>query len=330
MKSFIIDDKNQGQRLNKYCARLLPAAGQSFIYKMLRKKNITLNGKKADGSEIVKAGDEVKFFLSDETFSAFAASDSVKKVQNEPGRVMPIGSNRIVYEDENIIVCYKASGELSQKARPEDVSINERIAAYLAETKAISGNFTFGLANRLDRNTDGLVIGGKNPFAQAQITELFRNHSIEKYYLAAVYGGIKEKEKHLKLYLSKNETENKVSISSEKQKDSVLTETVVYNEFKGKRNSLLKIRLLTGKSHQIRACLAYIGCPVVGDPKYGNPEENAFAGRKYGIRSQLLTAYELRFPKDFTTLPGLAGKSIKTEPGEKFEKFIDEEIKAEA
>ena len=331
MKSFTVDAENMGQRLNKYCLRILTGASQSFVYKMLRKKNITLNGKKAAGNELLSEGDEVKFFLSDDTFAKFSeeTGDNAVQKSGESRTIRPIEDERVIFEDENIIVCHKNIGELSQKVKDSDISVNERIAAFLEEKKMLWKGFRFGIANRLDRNTDGLVIGGKNPHAQAVIAKMFKTHSIEKYYLAAVKGKVGFDRKFLRLWLSKDEKNNKVSIYDSERQDCVLTETEAINIKAGKYYSLLKIKLLTGKSHQIRACLAYTGHPVAGDPKYGDADLNAYLRRKYGIRNQLLTAYELKFPEENCELPGLAGKSIKTALAGRFNEFIENEIKAD-
>lgn len=320
MIKIIVDDSNKGQRLNKFCKRILVTAPDSFIYKMLRKKNIKLNGKKAAGDEIVNAGDEVDFFLSDATFKSFSEAEiDDKKVYLANSTAVEhnkitLDKNAIVYEDENILVCHKNRGELSQKADPKDISINERIVSYLtakASTKKSeepSAVFVPGVCNRLDRNTEGLVIAGKTPFAQAEISRILKDHSLEKYYLALVVGRF-DQTRNFRLYMSKDEKNNKVSVSETEKEGYAFTETVVSPLRCGSRFSLLKIRLMTGKTHQIRAALSHLGHPIAGDPKYGDFKVNADLAKK-GIKSQLLMAYELRFPADYDKLPNLAGVSI--------------------
>ena len=324
MKVFTVDENNKSQRLNKYCARILPQAPQSFIYKMLRKKNITLNGGKASGNEIVDVGDEVKFFLSDETFDSFVAISSHLSPE-------PIEKNRIVFENNDIIVCLKKEGELSQKVNKDDISINERIVEYLKKAMKDSNavSFTPGVCNRLDRNTEGLIIAGKNPHAQAVISRMLSDHSLGKYYLAVVKGRFDEKNcpsggLKLKLWFSKDKDNNKVSVSETRKEGFVLTESVVYPVKAGDKFSMVKVKLLTGKSHQIRAHLAHIGFPIAGDYKYGEANTNAYVKKKYGVKSQLLLAHELRFPKGFTELPGLDGRSICCDTPEVFTRIMQE------
>ena len=316
MKSFIVDDTNKGQRLNKYCQRILRQAPQSFIYKMMRKKNITLNGSKASGSEVINAGDEVKFFLSDETFDKFAGVTSggavrpAEKGRAEDAQSFPtLAPEDIVFENSDIIIVHKKAGELSQKVKPEDVSVNERIVGYLSADTKDPVKFTPGVCNRLDRGTEGLVIAAKNAHASAVIGGLLKDRKLEKYYLATVEGSFR-KETEVSLYLTKDEMNNKVTLSPDKTPGSVLTRSVFYPLFTGERYSVVRVKLETGKSHQIRAQLSYLGFPIVGDRKYGRSLASGVAGR-YGIKGQMLLAYELKFPEDFSELPGLRGRSFK-------------------
>ena len=335
MKLFIVDSNNRGQRLNKYLSRILSAAPQSFVYKMLRKKNITLNEKKANGNELLNEGDEVRFFLSDETFDKFAGNSVATKDKNPEGiKVLPIENDRIIYEDADVLVCRKKAGELSQKAGKDDISINERMLKYLQEKDAgnkafgdevQSVDFTPGVINRLDRNTDGLIVMGKNLHAASVLSNAFAGHELEKYYLATVKGSFdKNKAGRICLYLKKDSKENISEIYETEVPDSVKAESEIVPICTDGKYSLLKIRLLTGKSHQIRATLNYLGYPVVGDPKYGDSNDNSIIKEKYGIRSQLLTAYELKFPDKFDGLPQLAKKSLKTELSDKYELFLKE------
>ena len=328
MKLYRVDINNQGQRLNKYLCRILSAAPQSFVYKMLRKKNITLNEKKADGSELLKEGDEVRFFLSDETFDKFAGKPD--KIIQASNKINPIEAERIVYEDENVLICHKKVGELSQKAGTEDISINERMIEYLKENRENGDegktvDFTPGVVNRLDRNTDGLIVMGKNLHATAVLSKAFAGHELEKYYLAAVKGKFdKEKEGRICLYLKKDSNDNFSEVFESEVPESVKAESEIVLIGTNGDYSLVKVRLLTGKSHQIRATLKYLECPIVGDPKYGDPKDNRINREKYGIKSQLLTAYELKFPENFTELPLLSGKSITTKLSGKFELFLND------
>ena len=159
MKLIEVREQDGNQRLDKLLARYLKEAPKSFLYKMLRKKNITLNGKKADGSEKVQAGDQIRIFLSDETYAKLAGN----AVQNAPR--YPVTSLDIIHEDDHILLINKPSGMLTQKAKPSDLSLNEYMLGYLQQSGQWSGeeegSFRPSVCNRLDRNTSGIVICGK-------------------------------------------------------------------------------------------------------------------------------------------------------------------------
>lgn len=330
MKEFSVNSANAGQRLNKYCGRILQNAPQSFIYKMLRKKNITLNDKKADGNELLVTNDKVKFFLSDETFDKFSKGENQgdtapgkKETKDVSGSILKnsaqfsktsslsLRAEEIIYEDDNILICYKPEGELSQKAKPEDVSINERIVEYLStKEKDDEVKFTPGVCNRLDRNTKGLITAGKNLRAQSFLSKLFRERTIHKYYIAVVKGELKGM-LDSKLYLVKGSTTNKVRISKEATDDSQMIHSVFKGIAYNNGFSIVKIRLETGKSHQIRAQLAYLGFPVLGDTKYGDAGTNRILADDFEIRTQMLLAYELVFPECAGSFSNLSKKVFK-------------------
>ena len=202
MKETIIKENESGQRLDKYLKKYLPQAPGSFIYKMLRKKNITLNGKKAAGQEKLNTGDSIKFFLAEETIDKFtgnaAASESypVKK------------DLEIIYEDDNILLINKPAGMLSQKAKKEDVSLVEYVIGYLLSNGSVTKEelLTFhpGICNRLDRNTSGMVVAGKSLAGLQIMGEAFKERTLAKYYLCLVKGCIKETS-HIRGYLKKDE-----------------------------------------------------------------------------------------------------------------------------
>lgn len=331
MKQYAVNNDNAGQRLNKYCGRILINASQSFIYKMLRKKNITLNGKKADGNELLHEGDVVKFFLSDETFEKFSQAVSnipeniVQNNSSDNNNVQSLSPEEIVYEDENILVCYKPEGELSQKAKPEDCSINERIVKYLTNKKNIDKDVKFvpGICNRLDRNTKGLITAGKNLKSQRFLSDLFRERKIDKYYIAVVSGKLVGRVDS-KLYICKDEKNNKSEISSVKKEGYNLIHSVFYGLVSNGKYSIVKVKLKTGKSHQIRAQLAYLGSPIIGDSKYGDKAVNGIVASKYKIRNQMLLAYELVFPECMGDFVKLSKKEIKCKIPYEFKAFWEE------
>ena len=158
--------KNQaGQRLDKYLKKALPGAGTGFLYKMLRKKNITLNGKKAEGKEILTEGDEVKCFFSEETFASLSGTKSAEDTSDYRKAYRLLRDVCVIYEDDDILLLDKPAGVLTQKAKPEDLSLNEWLIGHLLETGAIKeadlATFHPSVCNRLDRNTSGIVLCGK-------------------------------------------------------------------------------------------------------------------------------------------------------------------------
>ena len=219
MKTFIIKENEAGQRFDKYLKKLLKEAPSSFVYKMLRKKNIVLNGKKADGSEKLNARDEVKLFLADETYDKFAGAE-VKES-------FPTTALDIVYEDEDILIINKPAGMLSQKAQPSDISANEYIIGYLLQSRALKETdlrtFRPSVCNRLDRNTSGLLTAGKTLKGLQDLSETLKKRTVKKYYLCLVAGCITAPQ-HLKGYLVKDERQNRVFISKEKTADALCIE----------------------------------------------------------------------------------------------------------
>ena len=308
MKSFQINSNEAGQRFDKYLKKLLSQAPGSFVYKMLRKKNITLNGKKADGSEKLNIGDEVKLFFSDETFEKFTALENLTTTGNSGSitEKYPCIPLDIVYEDDDILVINKPVGMLSQKATPSDISANEYIIGYLLKNKSITKEelvtFHPSICNRLDRNTSGLLIAGKSLNGLQNMAKQLNDRSMEKYYRCLVKGKITG-EQLIEGWLKKDEKSNSVKIYKEEVSDSKYIKTgykAVENFSFSDNNiketyTLLEVHLITGRSHQIRAHLASIGHPIVGDSKYGDRKVNTKFAKEVGIHSQLLHAYRMKF-----------------------------------
>lgn len=291
MQSIKINHNEAGQRLDKLLAKYLNKAPKSFLYKMLRKKNITLNGKRADGSEKLQLNDEVKLFLADDTIEKFS-----ELIVNK------VSSNKldIIYENENVLIINKPSGMLSQKAKDTDVSLNEYIISYMLERNIITENelksFKPSICNRLDRNTSGIVIAGKTLVGLQKMSELLRDRNLDKYYRCIVNGIIKDK-KLIDGWLYKDEKTNKVAILEKERKDASYIRTEYTPIAYGSQLTLLEVKLLTGRSHQIRAHLASIGHSILGDYKYGNKLVNDSYKEKYRVESQLLHSYRLELPK---------------------------------
>ena len=340
MQIITVGKNEEGQRLDRILIRLLPNAGKGLLFKMLRKKNIVLNGKKAEGSERLALGDEIKMFFSDESYAKLSGrgtgglsgtnenkllSYSDKSTDNKYSNKGPADklSSMIIYEDDDVIILDKPKGVLSQKAETTDISLNEMLIAYMTDKGELSAEqmatFKPSMCNRLDRNTSGLICGGKTLKGLRGLSELFRSRELDKYYLCIVKGQV-EKPQRIEGYLIKDEASNKVSvkllsnsgIDDANAKD--IKESKIVTEYRpisyGEGCTLLEVKLITGKSHQIRAHLASIGHPLAGDMKYGDEMFNRKLRDKYKVKSQVLRAYRMVFPKNCGELMNLSGKEI--------------------
>ncbi len=318
MKEFIVTKQDAGQRCTKYLLRLMPNAGTGFLYKMLRKKNITLNHKRAEGNEILKADDIITVFFSDETFRTMSGQTEAAQTEEVPVFAKhPVPEENIVYEDDNFLVIYKPSGILSQTDSSGDEALNEQALQYLANRADVTAEslrkYKPGICNRLDRNTAGIVFFAKTLQGSRGMAQALRERLFEKYYFAYVIGKPK-RSYDVKVYLSKNEETNTVTISREAVgTDCMPVHTGIEPVVSNDRITLVRIRLYTGKSHQIRSVLQYIGFPVLGDPKYHSDDRQVtgYYQSHYHIHGQQLFAYAYRFPDQVPEgLEELAGETI--------------------
>lgn len=309
----MIGTNEENQRLDKYLKKLLPNASTGFLYKMLRKKNIILSGKKATGKEMLHVGDMVSVFFSEDTILKFMQDTKIFEVEYQMLQSLPMKGLKVVYEDKDVLIADKPYNMLSQKAKPEDLSANEYLLGYLIRTGAVQleGLTTFrpSVCNRLDRNTTGLLLMGKTLTGSQQLSEALRERSIRKFYRAVVVGHVEEKA-HLSGWLLKDEQTNQVKILDHETEDAAAIETAYEPIGYGDGITMLEIHLITGRTHQIRAHLSSIGHPIIGDMKYGNARINQKYYESHHVNHQLLHAYRLEFPdgRKFTApLPELFG-----------------------
>ena len=324
MKILTVNENESGQRLLKLLTKYLDKAPKSFLYKMLRKKNITLNQKKADGSEQLRVGDEIRLFLSEETIESFSSP------RIEAPLPFSYPKPEIIYEDRHVLLLNKPAGVLSQKAGPGDISLVEHLTSYLLESGQLSPgdlrSFRPGICSRLDRNTSGLVAAGKSLAGLQELNNLIRTRSLGKYYRCIALGSLKEA-RRIEGWLWKNEKTNQVNIYPKERKDSlyICTEYLPLSSLALGQTACtyLEIRLVTGRSHQIRAHLASLGHPILGDRKYGNREINRYAQKQFGLEFQLLHACRLEFPELSGTLEELSGRKFTAPLPPLFKKILN-------
>ncbi len=346
MRKIIISEDMAGQRLNKFLGKYLDDAPQSFLYKMLRKKNIKWNDRKANGNEILSVGDTVTIYMADETIEKFRKDGMVpqllatgKKPQNNHIEGVKSGNNSlsnplkdvaILYEDADIMILNKPAGVLSQKAQPKDYSLNEQIVDYYRAKHKEEALFTPSVCNRLDRNTSGIILAGMSLKGSRMLSRMLKERTVDKYYITIVCGKVQEtsvikgflaKKNHNQVVIYKTIEEAKQAGVQRPAYIETKYEPLAYGGFMHMEFTLLKVELITGKTHQIRAHLCSEGYPIIGDGKYGNKSVNDRLRREFGLKHQLLHAYKMRFP-DQKIEPELsnmlAGKVFYAELPEKF------------
>ena len=317
MKEFTVGRNDAGQRLDRFVSKAAPLIPESLLQKTLRKKDIKINGKPAKGEARLAEGDTVRVYLPDEFFTAQREEDAWRKITAP--------RLDIVYEDENILLVDKKPGVLCHSAG--EWSRNTLIANIQAYVRAKGewdpareNSFAPALCNRIDRNTGGIVIAAKTAEALRIMDEKVKNREIEKTYLAAVLGAPKPAAGRLEGYLFKDAKNNQVYVYDTPRVGAKTAVTEYKTVETAGRLTLVECRLITGRTHQIRAQFRHAGCPLLGDGKYGNERDN----RAYGEKGQALCSWKLKFA--FTTPSGcleyLNGKSFRTKTPEFAEKYF--------
>ena len=326
MKELIVKKNEEGLSLNKYLKKILAKMPLATYHKLLRKKYFEVNDIKAKGNEILNKGDHIKIYLSDDTYDNFVGSKTDKHKGTQTNANRKGESNRtnrkgelyepqnIIYEDEQIILYNKPSGLLSQGDKSGDESVNTILNNYLG-TKMKDVAFVPSVVNRLDRNTSGIIIFAKNYVAAREISKMIRDNGITKHYLALVNGVLKKDSDNLVNLLKKDEKTNKSIIKEYKGSvpNGYSKVELIYKVLKRYDDyTLLDIDLITGKSHQIRAQLSYIGHPIVGDKKYMDSDLYNKNFKDYNSKTQKLSCYRIKFGSfNETTLKHLSNKEFK-------------------
>jgi 23S rRNA pseudouridine955/2504/2580 synthase len=381
MKEITVTKGQESQRLDKYLQRILPQTTKSFLYKMLRKKNILLNQSKAQGNELLTAGDKITLYFSDETYHKFTGGESQSSqdtvtVREATAAYTTLGQITVLWEDKDVLILNKPIGILSQKSLPTDQSLNEWLIGYLLDETSTATThitpdsltaFRPSICNRLDRNTPGILLCGKTLTGSRELSRLLRDKNLAKYYQALVLGTITHPQ-DLTAHLTKDPKTNKVTIQNQHQSQSfnqlsinqssiskpsanqpqfyhqaspeqttnrpdkqpslqqtcdvppIPTENCIHPSFRPLKHltdphthtpyTLLEVQLHTGKPHQIRAHLASISHPIIGDPKYGSHTQNTYFHQQAHLLSQFLYACRLEFPTLEDTLIPLSHQTI--------------------
>lgn len=287
MRKFVINKNDAGQRVDKFITKAVPDLPQSMMYKSIRNKNIKLNRKRCEISTRLCEGDILELYIKDEFFS---------DAPSEHDFLAAPADIDVVFEDDNIMLINKKVGLVVHEddTNTRDTLIN-RIRHYLYDNGEYDpddeNSFAPSLCNRIDRNTSGIVIAAKNAEALRILNEKIKNRELEKRYLCITVGVPPKKHDTMTAYLRKNSADNMVRISDKRLPD-YLTAVTEYTVLRTKGQlALLEVLLHTGRTHQIRAHMAHIGCPLLGDGKYGINSVN----REYKLKTQALCSYKLKF-----------------------------------
>lgn len=305
MREYYITKNDSGQRLNKFLEKAVPLLSGGMMHKYLRLKRIKVNGKRTEAAYRLCEGDAVQLYLNEEYFDAPREEEAFRRI-TQP-------QIRIVYEDENILLADKAPGMVVHADETGDNNtLIAHIQAYLFQSGAWNpedaASFAPALCNRIDRNTGGIVICAKTAEALRILNERIKERELEKRYLCVVHGKPKPPEGLIENYLRRDEKRKQVTLHKTRVPGAKTAKTRYRTLASSGKLSLVECELLTGRTHQIRAHMASIGCPLLGDGKYGTNELN----RPYRENGQLLYAYSLtfHFEEDAGALAYLNGRTF--------------------
>jgi 23S rRNA pseudouridine955/2504/2580 synthase len=351
MQKIVVKTGDDNIKLEKYILSKYPNLSYGTLQKAFRKKDIKVNGKRVDKDFYVKSGDEIEIYIIDDLLNGSASRPTIPgnnlassgnsdinfetmDTPDNPGTFISKGSANkpktdftIVYEDENVLIVNKAQGIPVHPDKDQaDNTLIDQVRMMLDQRNDSTGknclpqgencphdSFQPSLCHRLDRNTGGLVIIAKNRESHDVLLQKIEDREIRKYYKCLVKGRMEKHEAQLKAYLWKDARKSRVFVSSQKSKGSleIITAYKVLEYDPEIDVSMLEVELITGRTHQIRAHLAFIGHPIIGDGKYGSNAIN----RTFGLKKQALWAYKINFNfKGKSCLDYLNGKVISAEP----------------
>jgi len=297
LREYYITKNDSGQRLNKFLEKAVPRLSGGMMHKYLRLKRIKLNGKRTEAACRLAEGDRVQLYINDEYFEQVREEEAFRRIKTP--------RLTVVYEDENILLADKAPGMVVHADEKGDSdTLIAHIQAYLYQSGAWNPDVAPALCNRIDRNTGGIVIAAKTAEALRILNDKIKEHELKKKYLCVVLGRPSPPKGRIENFLRRDEKRKQVTLHDRPVPGAKTAKTLYRTLASTKELSLVECVLLTGRTHQIRAHMASIGCPILGDSKYGNNTAN----RELKLKYQALCAWELTMPHfnqpDFEFLSG--------------------------